>query len=71
MFGNVLKGHNLPRPKIMVKIFRLGEIWYNIVHHTSLGATLFQELYGKLPPTLITYMCNRNLLKKRYYIVSS
>ena len=32
------------------------EFWYNTCVHSSTGVTPFEALYGKPPPTLLTYV---------------
>ncbi len=49
------------RPRSWYKWLSLAEWWYNTNHQSSLGMTLFQALYGYIPPTNLVVNLNREL----------
>ncbi|KAK4421836.1 hypothetical protein Salat_2134200 [Sesamum alatum] len=39
-------------PQLWSKFLPLAEFWYNTSHHSAIGMTLFQALYGRPPPMI-------------------
>lgn len=44
------------RPALWVCWLALAEWWYNTTHHSAIGMTLVQDLYGFLPPLHVPYI---------------
>jgi hypothetical protein len=42
-------------PRLWLHFLPLAEFWYNTSHHTAIGMTPFEALYGRKPPTLVHY----------------
>lgn len=42
-------------PRSWRELLPWAELWYNIVFHHNLGATPFEIVYGRLPPTTVPY----------------
>ncbi|KAL0307931.1 UNVERIFIED_CONTAM: Retrovirus-related Pol polyprotein from transposon opus [Sesamum calycinum] len=43
-------------PRLWFQFLHLAEFWYNSSHHSSIGMTPFQALYGRPPPSLSSYV---------------
>ena len=63
------------KPKTWYKWISLAAWWYNTSHHTAIGMTLFQALYGYIPPgfiwdasSLAKVSTVEELLKEREYL---
>jgi hypothetical protein len=44
------------KPKTWIKWLSMAEWWYNTNHHSSTGLTLFEAVYGFVPPKLLSYV---------------
>lgn len=47
-------------PKQWWNLLPWAQFWYNTAFHCSVGMTPFQIVYGRKPPTLLTYYSNDN-----------
>lgn len=43
-------------PQQWTRFLSLAEIWYNTSHHSAIGVTPFEALYGRAPPSLTDYI---------------
>ncbi|KAL0388981.1 UNVERIFIED_CONTAM: Gag-Pol polyprotein [Sesamum calycinum] len=43
-------------PQLWFQFLHLAEFWYNSSHHSSIGMTPFQALYGRPPPSISSYI---------------
>lgn len=43
------------QPQVWTKYLALAEFWYNTSHHSAIGMTPFQALYGRPPPVISGY----------------
>lgn len=47
-------------PHLWVRFLSLAEFWYNTSHHSAIGMTPFEALYGRKPPTLVPYTTGKS-----------
>ena len=43
-------------PQQWTRFLSLAEFWYNTSHHSAIGMTPFEALYGRAPPSLTSYV---------------
>jgi len=53
--GMYLRTTVFDNPRCWLKLLPWAELWYNTSHHSSLGMSPFQVLYGREPPKLPLY----------------
>lgn len=42
-------------PRSWVRFLHLAEYWYNTSHHSTIGMSHFQAMYGRTPPSLVDF----------------
>lgn len=52
---NYLRSFVSEEPRSWTKFLYLAEFWYNSSHHSAIGMTPFQALYGRVVPDLHPY----------------
>ena len=50
-------------PRLWVRFLSLAEFWYNTSHHSAIGMTPFEGLYGRKPPVLVPYTAGKSKIQ--------